>query len=66
MENTETPISAGLTQEAFTITATHTYGIKLKDRLKLLFKKGITVKTQIVVKENPTVLNNSSTIFITK
>lgn len=61
MENTE---SAGL--EAFTITATHTYSIKLIDRLKLLFKKGVTIKTYITVKENPTVIKDSGEIFLTK
>lgn len=62
----ETPNSAGLPQEAFTITITHAYRINFKDKLKLLFKKGVTIKTYVTVKENPTVIKNSGEIFITK
>lgn len=62
----ENPNSAGSTQEAFTITTTNSYNIKLKDRLKLLFRKGVTIKTYVTVKENPTVINHSGEIFLTK
>lgn len=63
MENSN---SAGLTTEAFTITVTHSYKMKLKDRLKLLFSKGVTIKTYIIVNEKPTVLKDSGEIFIIK